>query len=413
MVRALSQPRFPATLPIGGLALLAIAFHFVFSASLLAQATGPLRPRRPPGAERPAPGGLARPSERSAVKPDWQFTGMLISMLPNSVEIEMVGGSRVVCALDESTAYATAPNAFLPGDRIAVDSPTGPDAGCRAEWVGRPEQRFSGDPGSIRPGSRIAGDIVPEPPKHDDPLIQRAMEANREFGLRQPDFICRQTVTRSTSRNLGKKWKEIDVLGADVIILDNDERHRNITRNGRPTGASHMSQVGGTWSTGEYSGILWNLFAPESEAEFTSDGEDVIRDAKAAVYRYRIDPEHSRWNITIGGSKHVPGHHGRVWIDLETARALRVEMEADGFPWNHPLTKAETAIDFATVRIREREYLLPIESLALACFSGSARCDKNRIEFTDYRKFETESSVFHTNSEVDYGDESDPSAGQP
>ncbi|MDA1236499.1 MAG: hypothetical protein O3A53_17075 [Acidobacteria bacterium] len=45
-----------------------------------------------------------------------------------------------------------------------------------------------------------------------DPVLLKAIAANEEFAEKLPNFLCKQFMTRSSSRNLGKKWKEEDVV---------------------------------------------------------------------------------------------------------------------------------------------------------------------------------------------------------
>ncbi len=386
--------------------LLALTLLLVFGGHLAAQtAAGPLRKRQPP-----------RPQARST-EPLRHLTGQMISMLPQSVEVETESGNRVVCRFTIATQFSVQPDDFFPGDRIAVTTPSGSDDDCVATWVGKPEDRFR-DPDVAERGApsyrereppvRLRRDPVveqEEEPLHADPFIAKAMEANLDFSYDLPNYICRETMRRYWSRDLGKKWKADDVVEADVLLVEGGTEYRNITLDGRPTGAARLRDVGGTWSSGEYGAIVGNLFAPESKAKFTDPSEEELRGNRTIVYRYSIEQPESRWTLNINGKQYSPGHFGRVWMDPDTGRALRVETEASYIPASFPLITAEVAIEIGNIDIAGETYLLPIEAANMSCVRGSARCDRNEIEFTEHRKFTAASSVFTTESEIDFGGE--------
>ncbi len=378
-----------------------------FGAQLAAQPTaGPLRRRLPP---KPA----ARASE-----PLRHITGSMISMLSDSVEVETESGERVVCRFTIATQFSVQPDEFAPGDRIGVTTASPPSEDCVATWVGKPEDRYR-DPEVVRRGPAVYDGPAPpvlrrnplidkdkeEMPLDTDPFIAKAREANLDFSVELPNYICRETMRRSESRNLGKKWKDEDVVEAEVILVEGDTLYRNITVDGKPTGAARLRDVGGTWSSGEYGAIVSNLFAPQSKTKFSDPSEEDLRGQRTVVYRYSIEQPESRWNLVMGGNKYSPAHHGRVWMDPDTGRALRVETEATYIPANYPLITAEVSIELGKVDIAGDTYLLPIEAANLSCVRGSARCDRNQIEFTDHRKFTAASSVFTTESDINFGGE--------
>ena len=236
-----------------------------------------------------------------------------------------------------------------------------------------------------------------------DPVLVKAIEANKEFGEKLPNFLCRQYMTRSSSRNLGQKWKEEDVVETEVLIIEDREEYRDIKIDGRPTGAKDLSQIGGAWSMGEYGAVLWNIFLPASRAQYTAAGSETIEERVTAVYDYKIEQENSRWTLRMNGQEYSPGHHGKIWIDLETGRALRIAMEATYLPASFPANSATERIEFSDVEIDGQKYLLPTIADNQVCIRDSARCLKIRIEFRDYRKFTADSTIVTTDSEIDFG----------
>jgi hypothetical protein len=250
-----------------------------------------------------------------------------------------------------------------------------------------------------------------------DPVLVKAIEANEAFDDRLPNFLCRQFMTRSSSRNLGKKWKDEDVVQAEVLMADGQELYRDITVDGRRTGAKDLSQIGGAWSMGEYGTAMYNLFIPPSLTEFTEEGPAMIGERQTIVYKYKIEQENSRWTLQMNGNRYSPGHHGKVWIDLATGRAIRLETEATFLPHDFQLSAASGVLEYDDVEIDGQSYLLPAMAENTVCVRDSAVCQRINIDFRDYRKFTADSSIFTTESDIDFGqplpEVPPPAEGQP
>jgi hypothetical protein len=68
-------------------------------------------------------------------------------------------------------------------------------------------------------------------------------------------------------------------------------------------------------------------------------------------------------------------------------------MSAQGMPRGFPLDTVESAIDYDFVLIGEGKFLLPVSSEVLNCGRGTSECGRNVIEFRNYRKFSSETSI--------------------
>jgi len=378
----------------------------ILLASTLA-AQGPIR--RPP---RPTTSEASGPPERF-------YDAFLVSMEGHRVEIETVSRRRVVCALTIDTHWTTPQDDFFPGDRIGVTSSSQVEAECIATWVGRPDERYQKR--RERPALGRAGDgriekPVEAAPIHDDPLVLKAFAANGAFSEAMPDYSSHQRTTRYDSKNLGKKWKENDLIEADVVLYRGNEFYDNITIDGAPINAP-MEQIGGWWSTGEFSSVLYNLFHERTEAEFKATGEEEsIRGRSAWIYDFRVRQDRSQWRLYIGNVEYYPEYIGQVWLSEGDGRALRLEMEALNLPWQYPASMAELTLEFDEYTIGDTPYLLPAEASNLACIRGRARCFKNQVAFDEYRKFTADASMFDVGSSVEFGDvivEEDESPSQP
>ena len=98
--------------------------------------------------------------------------------------------------------------------------------------------------------------------------------------------------------------------------------------------------MGGTSSTGEFVSVLSKIFKPESETKFELVDTDLIRNRRAVVYDYSIEREKAKQQITFFGyydSSVITGIRGRIWIDREDFRVLRVETETTEIPETFPI----------------------------------------------------------------------------
>ncbi len=247
------------------------------------------------------------------------------------------------------------------------------------------------------PGSNDgAGPAVAAPdfiPVQEDPIIVKAKEAAAAFVGVLPNFFCRQLTTRYESDRPKDGWQAIDTISADLAYENGHESYTNI-KVGNKEQKGSMEDVGGSWSTGEFASLLDDLFDPGTAATFRKSGQDTINGRSATTFKFDVTREHSHWRIIMAAQLYYPAFRGTVWIDRETSRVLRLEMESRNMPLLFPLAKVEEAIDYDFVRLATPQpFLLPTVSEVLSCQQGSSHCSRNRIEFRNYRKFGAESGI--------------------
>src|SRR5579864_7915414 len=230
-------------------------------------------------------------------------------------------------------------------------------------------------------------------PVEEDPLIKKAKEAAANYTGSLPNFFCRQVTTRYQSDHPKEGWQALDVLSADVAYENGHETYKNIKVGSKSTDKS-MEDLGGSWSTGEFSSVLEDVFSPETGAVFRRSGQDSIHGRTAIVFKYDVTRERSHWRLMAPSQLYYPAYRGSIWIDRETSRVVRIEMETRNMPLLFPFAKVESATDYDFVRLASPQtFLLPADAEVLSCEQGSDRCTRNRIEFRNYRKFGAESDI--------------------
>ena len=226
----------------------------------------------------------------------------------------------------------------------------------------------------------------------NDQVIADAREAAAAFNSELPNFLVQQATTRYRSWMGPHNWQAMDVVTADVAVVNGKEDYRNIQVNGHaPQGPVEKT---GSWSTGEFAITLEDILSPATNANFDTRGSDSIAGRDAWVYDLSVMHDNSHWVIVSdSGSKYAPAYTGSIWIDKETRRVLRIEQHAGELPRDFTYNKATSIVEYGFVRIEGKQYLLPVTSENSACFTGSSNCVRNALEFRNYRKFSADSDI--------------------
>jgi hypothetical protein len=328
--------------------------------------TPPVRSSQPPPAPAPAPRAEA-PKQ------------VAVNLPPNTVDLP--------------------PNTVsLPPSTVSEPRRAPSSGGPQPDVVGLPEATVS----RPRPPQTVdddrpfrnepADDQRPLGSRHDDPLIQKASDAALDFTETLPNYVAQEVASRYESTSSPPSWHAIDVVSADLVFENYKENYRNITINGKPT--TKPLEETGAWSTGEFGTLLIDLFSPATAAEFhyRRDGRAGGIDAK--IYDFEVKRENSHWDIHFNSQSYTPAYVGSAWIDPKTARVLRIEIEAKGFPSQFPADHVESATDYQYVRLGgTQQYLLPVHAEILSCQRGTNNCSKNTIDFRNYHKYTGESSI--------------------
>ncbi|HEX8492289.1 MAG TPA: hypothetical protein VF658_05570 [Pyrinomonadaceae bacterium] len=233
-------------------------------------------------------------------------------------------------------------------------------------------------------------------------LLQNARAATLAASEAMPDFIVRQLITRSYARGKFINWRVSDHLSIAVSYRASaGEEYKLLSVNGQPPlkevkeGGSY-EQVGGTSSTGEYVSMLASLFKEETQAVFQEVDTDTLRNRRAVVYEFNVKKENSNLSIKAGSERSVvTGYRGRIWIDRETHRALRLETISTEIPTDFPITAASSIIDYDWVTINEQRYLLPSAAEIKLTIGSNEQAihSRNEIRFRGYQKFGAEVKI--------------------
>lgn len=224
-----------------------------------------------------------------------------------------------------------------------------------------------------------------------------------------PDFVVKQQIQRSAAFAGTNNFRNLDRLVVAVSYRSTgQEEYKILSINGvlqsNPQAKQSYAETGGTSSTGEFVTVLAKIFKPESETKFEIVDTDLIRQRRAVVFEYSIERDKAQQQITFFGyigDSTMTGMKGRIWIDRENHRVLRIESEATEIPENFPVRSAKRMIDYDWVSISNEKYLLPLLSdVRLTSRQRSELYEtRNLIRFKDYQKFGTEVIILDEDTE--------------
>jgi hypothetical protein len=245
------------------------------------------------------------------------------------------------------------------------------------------------------------------PPRFDSPpapepdelngVIEEARRKALTYTASLPDFICAESVRRYESANGKGNWTLNDTLTLQLTYFGHLENYKLTAVNGRKTELTYEA-VGGVMSKGEFGSMLLEVFSPDSHTAFAWSNWTTLLHRPAYVLSFRIAVWNSRYHLMVGqygaGSvSTVAGEHGLVYIDRETKEVLRLDCEADSLPDSFPLAGATRVLDYGTVEVGGRGFLLPLRADVRMMPRDNHLPARNVVEFTGYRKFTGESAI--------------------
>jgi hypothetical protein len=247
-------------------------------------------------------------------------------------------------------------------------------------------------------------------------LLTKARVATLAASEAMPDFIVKQQITRSRALNNTNNWVTLDRLTIAVSYRASaGEEYKLLAVNGLPPGTEmkeggSYEQIGGTSSTGEYVSMLAALFNDATRTAFKAVDTDTLRGKRTIIYEFEVQQKNSKLSIKATGDRTViTGYRGRIWVDRESFRVLRIEEISTEIPADFPVTAASSLIDYDWVTINERQYLLPssaeiklsarLGERTYQTGNGATRVSnetiqtRNLIRFRNYQKYGAEVKI--------------------
>jgi len=241
-------------------------------------------------------------------------------------------------------------------------------------------------------------------------FLEKARTRSMEVVDQMPDFVVKQLITPSEGYGGNGNWRPYDSLVIAVSYsTEKGEQYRVLAKNGAPVQnsvqANSYNGLDGATSGGEFVEDLAKIFKPESKTRFDILTSDVIRGRRTLVYEYVINIENNKaGGVGLKGpvfQSSPAGEKGRIWIDRETHRVLRIDYQLTDISATFPVKAVTKSIDYDMVDIAGEKFLLPIVSdFRGTVQSGDKRFEsRNLIRFRNYQKYGTDVIAIDEDSE--------------
>lgn len=248
-------------------------------------------------------------------------------------------------------------------------------------------------PSGVTPSEVAPSDAPPANPAGVLALIKGS--ALRYEG-EAPDFTCTEMITRNQASGKSLeapdiRWKVRDRLEEVLSFVDGQENHTLITLNGKPTHYTHES-LDGMRSDGLLQFVMvpnW-IFGPQAKTRFNWVRWDAVNGRRMAVFTFEVPPSVSTRPLVNEPDAFIVGYHGLVFADPDTGEMSRLEAWMDA-PKDFPFQEDSFEIDYGMVHISNEQFLLPVK--AIGQVRDGKLLAKNELEFTEYRKYETDTIV--------------------
>lgn len=240
-------------------------------------------------------------------------------------------------------------------------------------------------------------------------ILAKAREANLAAVEAMPDFVVKQLIQRSIAYSGTNNFTNLDRLVVAVSYrAEGKEEYKTLSINGvvqnNPQNKGSYEETGGTSSTGEFVTVLAKIFKTDSDTKFEIADTDMIRGRRAVVFYYSIERDKAKQVVASVGAftdSTVTGMKGKIWIDRENYRALKIESEATEIPESFPIRSARRVIDYDWVTIDKENYLLPsLSDVRLTRRDGTQVYEsRNVIRFKEYQKYGSEVKILDGDEE--------------
>ncbi len=235
----------------------------------------------------------------------------------------------------------------------------------------------------------------------------RVCEAALSMRKTLPDVLCDREMKRYWTQyaisgsDLGQQsideTAHSDVVTAKVHYMNGKESYEDVRIDGQAIEAT-APQSSGTWSDGEFATILEGIFLQSTKADFHFQKEAKLRSARVLIFGFRVAAENNKSYLLHAEEKGwFPEYGGRLWIDKQSFRLLRLERETVDMP-SSPITRMKTKIDYSDLSLGDGSMMvLPVHSDVLICMpavrGNSDNCARNSIKFTNWHKFRATTKI--------------------
>src|SRR5271166_5479001 len=210
-------------------------------------------------------------------------------------------------------------------------------------------------------------------------LVAKLCQFVSSYQNQLPNFIVQQTTTFESGSSK-------TVMTAEVTFRKGLETYSRVTVNGRPAPVSSITTrpPDGVQfsSTGEFGPALMDLFRVPGATQFKFKTNSTLQNQPVAIYEFHVSQKKNLfWTVRPGDGRTMrPEFNGELWLEQQTGKPLREEIEPVSLLVGAEIVSTKTVIDYAITAVGDAgTFLLPSKSESTICKQGvqeTANCTK-------------------------------------
>ena len=320
---------------------------------------------------------------------DFEFTGGLERITPESILIRLADGNRIDAKLPKAGALAaeTISAQYNLGDEIQITcKPMGQD-----QCLDLKSLKF------LRPPTPRERFLVLGSPKPaaDPPELEHARQVNLDRAANMPNFVADEIAKRYRSPQKANPpvWKLDDTIESEITFKGNVPTRVHIRINGKPWDKPSIPRV--NWSV-EFGTEIKPVFGPECPTEIALEGRREAGGKQLLAYVFTSPPDGcfgtATWGNLFTRRTYTSAVTGRILVEDPGGSMIQYEEEAAGYPKGFAVQLFKQTVSWDYVKIGDSSYLLPV---SLDMFLGFSSDDPWHIsvEYKNHRRFEADTSV--------------------
>ena len=223
---------------------------------------------------------------------------------------------------------------------------------------------------------------------------QRILDKVRQTASRYlenlPNFVCSRVTEQYAAGKKPDQWKQRDTITDRLVFNQGREDLAPELVNGKPVRPGRYVDRP-LETSGEFGELVRTVLDEKSAAQISWSRWENLGGRRLSVFEYVIDVQHSMLNLGVTGVVSILPYRGLLYADPETGDLWRVTSAPFNIPETAETKSLVTTIDYGLVDITNKKYILPV-SASVALDTGKKNI-MNKMSFTQYRKFETDSKI--------------------
>jgi hypothetical protein len=232
------------------------------------------------------------------------------------------------------------------------------------------------------------------------------LEGIRDYALNYtqnlPNFLCNQVTHRSVDQTgTGDHYRDVDKIQEVLSYFEHHESYKVLAVNGQLVANKDHKKLGGAISEGEFGSMMYEIFEPQTAAEFDFDHVGTWDGQRVNEFRYHVPKERSNYSITAEEVNRtiIAGYHGMIYASAGNSSVVRITLQTEEIPPDFPVKEVVVDLRYGVATISDQQYFVPVK---WDMHSRDHReLEWNSAEFTLYRKFETSSSLKFDTDDAD------------